>query len=35
MAYTNGELGLQQDPDQARHYLMETAHALKHPALKP
>lgn len=35
MAYSNGELGLPQDPAQARHYLMETAHALKHPALKP
>lgn len=35
MAYTNGELGLPKDPEQARHYLMETAHALKHPALKP
>lgn len=35
MAYMNGELGLPRDPDQARHYLMETAHALKHPAQTP
>ncbi|MBS0346826.1 MAG: sel1 repeat family protein [Proteobacteria bacterium] len=35
MAYLNGELGLQRDEEEGRHYLMEAAHALKHPALKP
>ena len=35
MAYRNGELGLAPDEAEARHYVMETAHALKHPALKP
>lgn len=35
MAYRNGELGLAPDEQQARHYLLETAHALKHPALRP
>ncbi len=35
MAYRNGELGLAPNEAQARHYVMETAHALKHPALKP
>lgn len=35
MAYLNGELGLQRDEEEGRHYLMEAAHALKHPALRP
>jgi len=35
MAYRDGELGLARDEMQARHYLLETAHALKHPALRP
>ena len=35
MAYLNGELGLPRDEEEGRHYLMEAAHALKHPALKP
>lgn len=35
MAYRNGELGLPQDEMQARHFSLETAHALKHPALVP
>jgi TPR repeat protein len=34
MAYRDGELGLARDEMQARHFL-ETAHALKHPALRP
>ena len=35
MAWRNGEMGLPRDEAQAQHYEMETAHALKHPALKP
>lgn len=35
MAYREGDLGLAADPMQARHYLMETAHSLKHPAGAP
>ncbi|QSI78038.1 tetratricopeptide repeat protein [Niveibacterium microcysteis] len=35
MAYRNGELGLPKDEMQARHFSLETAHALKHPALVP
>lgn len=35
MAYRNGELGLPQDEMQARHFTLETAHALKHPARVP
>jgi len=35
MAYRNGELGLPQDEMQARHFSLETAHALKHPAQVP
>ncbi|WP_374486481.1 tetratricopeptide repeat protein [Zoogloea sp.] len=35
MAYLNGELGLERDEEEGRHYLMEAAHALKHPALRP
>nr|WP_242533161.1 tetratricopeptide repeat protein [Niveibacterium umoris] len=35
MAYRNGELGLPQDEMQARHFTLETAHALKHPAVVP
>ncbi len=35
MAYRDGELGLAQDEMQARHFMLETAHALKHPALRP
>lgn len=35
MAYRNGELGLPRDEMQARHFSLETAHALKHPALVP
>jgi TPR repeat protein len=35
MAYRDGELGLARDEMQARHFMLETAHALKHPALRP
>ena len=35
MAHLNGELGLPRNEEEGRHYLMEAAHALKHPALKP
>ncbi|NSX03261.1 tetratricopeptide repeat protein [Cupriavidus gilardii] len=35
MAYRDGELGLDRDERNFRFHLVETAHALKHPALKP
>lgn len=35
MAYRNGELGLARDPMQFGHYVLETAHSLKHPARTP
>jgi TPR repeat protein len=35
MAYRHGELGLDPDERSFRLHLAETAHALKHPALKP
>ena len=35
MAYRDGELGLDRDERNYRMHLAETAHALKHPALKP
>ncbi|QHB56186.1 sel1 repeat family protein [Ralstonia solanacearum] len=35
MAYQNGELGLKRDDDAFQQQWVETAHALKHPALAP
>ncbi|MGD7347064.1 hypothetical protein ACQCRM_07080, partial [Ralstonia pseudosolanacearum] len=35
MAYQNGELGLARDDAAFRKQWLETAHALKHPALAP
>lgn len=35
MAYRDGQLGLDRDERNFRFHLVETAHALKHPALKP
>lgn len=35
IAYRHGELGLDPDERNFRFHLVETAHALKHPALKP
>jgi len=35
MAYRDGELGITRDEMQHRHYVLETAHVLKHPASAP